>query len=131
MEYVKQRTDNGWIAAAVDWVNPLGAQKSDAGEVMPFEQLPYGQRVSADCQHLADDPLEMDVLLLIYEKVVAGWRPANVAADLNDRGHRTRLGGLWTPTAVFDLMPRLIELSPRLQVRPDWPSRRAALEIVT
>lgn len=128
MDYVKRRTDEGWIASAVEWVKPA---ESGAGDGPAFEDVPYGQRVSSDCKHLTDDPLEMEVLFLIYEKVVAGWRPTHIAAELNNRGLHTRAGAQWTPTAVFDLMPRLIEISPRLQVRPDWPSRRAVLEIIS
>jgi hypothetical protein len=128
MEYVKRRTDEGWIVTAVEWIKAADPQ---AGQEQPSEDVPYGQRISADCKHLTEDPIEMDTLYSIYEKVIAGWRPMQIAADLNDRGRHTRSGAVWTPNAVFDLLPRLIELSPRLQVRPDWPARRAALQIMT
>lgn len=128
MDYVKRRMDDGWVVSAVEWVK---SAESQTGADHLIDDVPYGQRVSPDCTHLTEDPSEMEVLFLIYEKVVAGWRPANIAADLNTRGRRTRRSAPWTPNAVFDLMPRLIELSPRLQLRPDWPSRRARLEIVS
>jgi hypothetical protein len=72
----------------------------------------------------------MDVLLFIYERVVSGWRPPELAAELNHHGYHTRRGSPWTASAVFDLLPRLIELSPKLQARPDWPSRRAKLTVI-
>lgn len=130
MDYVKRRTDEGWVVAAVEWVQP-SRREAEAESETSFEEVPYGQRVSGDCKHLMDDPLESSILALIYEKVVAGWRPGRISAALNESGYHTRGGIPWTPNAVFDLMPRLIELSPRLQRRPDWPSRRAALEIVS
>lgn len=128
MEYVNRRTEEGWVPAAVEWVKP---EDVPAGHAQLLDQVPYGQRISSDCRHLMDDPIEMDTLYTIYEKVVAGWRPANIATELNQRGRLTRSGFAWTPNTVFDLMPRLIELGPKLQLRPDWPARRAALEIIT
>ena len=95
-----------------------------------FEEIPYGQRVADDCKHLTDNPSEMEIVLSIYEKVVAGWRPTDIASELNVRGYRTRGGSLWTATMVFDLLPRLIQLSPKLQSRPDWPSLRAKIEVI-
>lgn len=94
-----------------------------------FDEVPYGQCVAGDCAHLADNVAEMDVLAVIHEKLVAGWRPGAIAEELNSTGKRTRAGSLWTSSAVFDLLPRLIELSPRLQKRPDWPARRTNVEI--
>jgi hypothetical protein len=127
MEYVNRRLDEGWTLSAVEWVKPQVGQPAPDGAL---DDIPYGQRISADCKHLIDDPLEMDALYTIYEKVIAGWRPTQIANELNERGRRTRAGLPWTPNAVFDLLPRLVELGPKLQSRPDWPARRASLEII-
>lgn len=128
-DYFHQRITQGWTVAAVEWRNSLAASELSAGET-DLQEPPYGQRISQDCGHLVEDKLETDVLLFIYERVVSGWRPTEIAAELNKRGHRTRRQLPWTPGAVFDLLPRLIELSPKLQGRPDWPSRRARLTVV-
>ncbi len=72
----------------------------------------------------------MELLLFIYERVVSGWRPPELAVELNHHGYRTRHGLSWTAGEVFDLLPRLIELSPKLQARPDWPRRRAKLTVI-
>lgn len=127
MDYFNRRLGEGWTLAAVEWVKPQATQPVRDGAL---DDVPYGQRISADCRHLIDDPIEMDALYTIYEKVVAGWRPIQIASELNEQGRRTRAGLLWTPNAVFDLLPRLVELGPKLQLRPDWPARRAALEII-
>lgn len=131
LDYFHERIAKGWTVAAVEWRKlPVEGEQPVAPDT-GWQDIPYGQRIAPDCGHLVEDRLETDVLLSIYEKVVAGWRPTAIATELNTRGYRTRHGSHWTPGAVFDLLPRLIELSPRLQQRPDWPSRRAKLAIIT
>jgi hypothetical protein len=129
LEYFNQRTADGWTVLAVEWTKPGEAVGDPSLREEGLQEVPYGQQVAQDCGHLVEDDHEMTILLLIYEQVVAGRRPTLIAADLNERGYRTRRAAAWTPGAVFELLPRLIELSPRLQKRPDWPSRRAKLEI--
>lgn len=130
LQYFHQRIAAGWAVAAVEWVKHSAAAEEGSPESPALEEVPYGQRIAKDCGHLTEDPYEMGVLILIYEKVVAGWRPAQIAANLNIQGLRARGSCQWTPAAVFDLLPRLIELSPKLQSRPDWPARRAKLEVI-
>ena len=125
IDYFEKRRADGWILEAVEWTRQRAADLAGA------EEPPYGQRIAADCSQLIDDPGEMRTLLLMYEKVVAGWRPGSIAAELNGRALRTRAGLPWSSAAVFDLLPRLIELSPKLQKHPEWPARRAALERVS
>jgi Recombinase len=129
-EYFQQRTAEGWIVSAVEWRKPPEEQTETSITEAGRQEVPYGQRISEDCGYLIDDETEMDVLLFIYERVVSGWRPTALAAELNHHGYHTRHGSPWTASAVFDLLPRLIELSPKLQSRPDWPTRRAKLMVI-
>jgi Recombinase len=129
-EYFYQRAAEGWIVSAVEWQKASVAESKASVTEAGRQEVPYGQRISDDCDFLIDDATEMDVLLFIYERVVSGWRPTAVATELNHHGYRTRHGSPWTASAVFDLLPRLIELSPKLQSRPDWPSRRAKLMVI-
>jgi hypothetical protein len=129
LDYFNQRTVKGWAISAVEWRKPSTKESEASSPETDPQEVPYGQRVAQDCGHLVDDAFEMDVLLFIYERVVSGWRPTELAAELNSHGYRTRRGSPWTASAVFDLLPRLVELSPKLQARPDWPSRRAKLRI--
>ena len=129
LDYFNQRTAKGWIISAVEWRKPLTKESETPAPEMDVQEVPYGQHIAQDCGHLVDDAFEMDVLLFIYERVVSGWPPTELAAELNNHGYRTRRGSLWTASAVFDLLPRLIELSPKLQAQPDWPSRRAQLTV--
>ena len=130
LDYFHQRIAKGWALSAVEWRKPSAEEGEAPALETQLQEVPYGQRISQDCGHLVEDAIEMDVLLFIYERVVSGWRPVELAAELNHHGYRTRRGSPWTASAVFDLLPRLIELSPKLQARPDWPSRRAKLAVI-
>jgi Recombinase len=130
LDYFNQRTAKGWVVSAVEWRAPSTEESEAPAPETQLQEVPYGQHIAQDCGHLVDDAFEMDVLLFIYERVVSGWRPPELAAELNHHGYRTRRSSPWTASAVFDLLPRLIELSPKLQARPDWPSRRAKLTVI-
>jgi hypothetical protein len=133
LDYFQQRQADGWVLAAVEWVRE--SVGSDSPKATPTaetgtEELPYGFRIADDCTHLERDEREMETIELIFEKVVAGWRPTQIAEELSRRGLTTRQQRPWTPGAVFELLPRLIELSPGMLKRPEWPARRKNLEII-
>ena len=132
LDYFQQRQRDGWILAAVEWVRKAnGADEQAALSGQPaLEELPFGYRIADDCTHLTRDEREMEIIEIIFEKVVAGWRPAEIAETLNNHGFRTRQQKPWTPGSVFELLPRLIEMSPKLLKRPEWPAKRKALEII-
>ena len=137
LDYFERRQRDGWKLAAVEWVKHTDLEEvvAEAGgqstaALSPEEEIPYGYRIGDDCVHLAEHPLEIEAMTVMLEKVVEGWRPGQIADELNLRGYRTRKFGRWTAGAVFELLPRLIELSPRLLKRPDWPARRAKLEVI-
>jgi hypothetical protein len=46
---------------------------------------------------------------------------------LNQRGLQTRLKSTWTPGSVFDMLPRLIEVGPRVFSSEEWVMRRGRL----
>jgi hypothetical protein len=48
---------------------------------------------------------------------------ASIVSALNERGLRTRSGRPWTRIAVFNMMPRLIEVGPRLFASDPWRSQ--------
>jgi recombinase len=63
--------------------------------------------------------------MLILEQIVKEKRISEIAVQLNHEGHRTREGTLWSPTAVFNLLPRLIEAGPSILKSRQWSERRA------
>lgn len=129
IDYFYERLEQGWVITAVEWSRPLEDEGLQSGE--GHQDVPYGQRVAEDCGHLTDHPREIEVIAFIYDGVVGGMRPGAIAGNLNERGYRTRRGTAWTAPTVFELMPRIIELSPKLQRRPNWPSHRAQLTVLS
>jgi hypothetical protein len=49
---------------------------------------------------------------------------SNIVSTLNESGFRTREGRPWTRVAVFNMMPRLIEVGPRIFNSEEWEQRR-------
>ena len=52
---------------------------------------------------------------------------ASIVSDLNEKGFRTREGKPWSRVAVFNMMPRLIEVGPRIFSSREWETRRIKL----
>jgi len=125
-EYVQRRKDAGWELVAVEWQRPAeGAETTGAGQAVP-----YGSRVARDYTRLEDSPAEMDALTLILELIVQDRSLSNMAETLNQRGFRTREGAEWTVVNVYNLLPRLIEVSPRILTSEAWMERRKQISTV-
>ena len=58
------------------------------------------------------------------EEIVRDHRLSQISELLNRRDFRTRNGSMWTPTAVFCLLPRLIEVGPHMFSSEEWIARR-------
>jgi hypothetical protein len=121
-EFLRQRADAGWLVASIEWRREL---PGDAPHTMvPAEDIPYGLRISLDCQRLEFDPEESKVLLLMMELLVQDFSFSSVASDLNEKGYRTRAGKRWSQVSVFEMLPRLIEVGPRMFTTAEWAARR-------
>ncbi len=117
-DYLDRRTRDGWKLAALEWERevqePPGTRSED---------VPYGLRVAADCAHLEEDAAEKQALVLMMDLIVQDAPLSLVAEELNRKGYRTRSAGNWTPGSVFDMLPRLIEVGPRIFSSAEWTSR--------
>jgi hypothetical protein len=91
---------------------------------------PYGARVAGDCRRLEDNADEMQFLLALMELIIQDISISKVAEELNRKGFRTRGGTEWGPVAVFNLLPRLIELTPKIFASQEWVERRRKLTLV-
>jgi hypothetical protein len=118
-QLLEERQKDGWKLAGVEWERLV--EDAGLGEARQTEEVPYGLRVAGDCQHLEENPVEREVLELMLGLIAADRALSKVAEALNRGGYRTRSGVLWTQTAVFDLLPRLIEAAPRLRRIPALP----------
>ena len=127
-EYVRQRAEAGWELVAVEWQRRAEGEEPErapAGEVVP-----YGSRVAHNCTCLEDNPPEMDALTLILELIVQDRSLSNMADTLNQAGFRTREGTKWSVVSVYNLLPRLIEVSPRILTTEAWTERRKRIPTV-
>lgn len=125
LDYLVHRAAEGWKLAALEWVREVEDTLAPEPVVsLTAEDIPYGLRLSEDGLQLEQNPLERTVLLLILEKIVREKRITDIANELNSEGLTTRRGAPWSPSAVFDLLPRLIEAGPTLLKSAEWQNIR-------
>jgi len=117
-DYFATKAAEGWRLVAVEW------ERGAAPKGVPVEDVPFGLRVASDCRRLEEDPGELEVLVLMMETIVQDGPLSQAAQVINQRGFRTRDGEPWTPRALFYLLPRLIEVGPRLCTSEEWVERR-------
>lgn len=125
LDYLVRKASEGWKIAAVEWVRE--AEQTKPGEVLTTtpapEDVPYGFRISEGGDRLEPSPLEMSAVFLMLDRIVKERRLSHIAEELNLAGFRTREGQSWTPATVFDMLPRIVELAPRLFKSPEWRER--------
>ncbi len=121
-EYFQQKAEEGWRLVAVEWERD--AEGEGGGARWLIEEVPYGLQVADDCLHLKDNPDEMRVLMLMMELIVQDCSISRVADELNKQGLRTRRGANWSAVSVFNMLPRLIEVGPRIFTSEEWVAKR-------
>lgn len=122
-DLMRQRQSAGWQLVSLEWRRELPDQEAPRAGVFA-EDIPYGLRISDDCQRLEIDPAEHQALLAMMEMLVQDFPFSTIASDLNEKGFRTRAGSRWSPVAIFEMIPRLIEVGPRLFSTAEWEKRR-------
>lgn len=122
-EYWRRRAAEGWRLVGIDWQRPAAAGTTD--EVGRHQEVPYGLRVADDCTHLEEAPEETEVLARMLRLIADDLPLSEVARELNRAGFRDRSGGPWTQVAAFELLPRLIEVAPRVRTSPVFRELRA------
>ena len=122
-EIVHQRVAAGWQLVSVEWRRELPDSEKPTDGAYP-EEIPFGLRISDDCKRLEVDPAENQALLQMMEMLVQDFSFSSIASDLNEKGFRTRDGKRWNPVGIFNMIPRLIEVGPRLFSLDEWEKRR-------
>ncbi len=120
-ELLEEKARQGWFAVAVEWQR--SEPQAAAAELR--EEVPFGLKVAEGGRHLIEDPAEIEALALILEEIVADRSLSTVAEELNRRGFRRRDGARWTQVAVFNMLPRLIEVAPRIYSTEEWSERES------
>src|SRR5579863_766160 len=83
-EVIRQRTAAGWQLVSLEWRREL--PESEAPSQGAFaEDIPYGLRISDDCQRLEIDPLENRTLMLMMELLVQDFPYSSIVSDLNEK----------------------------------------------
>jgi hypothetical protein len=117
-DHISQKASEGWKLTALEWEREI---EEPAGALS--EEVPYGLRVAADCSHLEENTAEKQALILMMDLIVQDAPLSLVAEELNRKGFRTRSGANWTPGSVFDMLPRLIQVGPRIFSSTEWTAR--------
>lgn len=117
-EYFDEKARQGWKPVAIEWERP-----AEDGEASMTE-VPFGLRVGKDCHHLVEDAGEMAALRRMLALIVDDRSMSAIAADLNSHGLRQRRGAEWTQVAVFEMLPRVIEVAPDIYASEQWREER-------
>ena len=123
-EFLEAKLREGWKPVAIEWERDASAE----GEV--GIEVPYGLEVSGDGRRLKTHPTEMDCLRVILGQIVRDRPLSEVAEELDRRGFRRRDGSAWTQSAVFALLPRVIEVAPTIYDSEAWQAERPKLRSV-
>jgi len=124
-DYLRERAEAGWKLVAIEWQRPVEGGEGEARGLV--EEIPFGLRVAEDCSRLEEDPTEKEILVLMMDLIVDDYPLSKVAEELNRRRFRTRQGASWSVVTVFNMLPRLIEVGPRIFSSDEWAERRRRL----
>ena len=121
----ERRAAEGWRAVAVVWERQVPDGATPPASIQ--DDVPYGLKISEDCVALEEDVQEKEALLAMLEMIIQDKPLSEIAESLNRRGFETRHKTKWTPGSVFDMLPRLIEVGPRVFTSEEWVVRRGRL----
>jgi hypothetical protein len=126
-ELIRQRTAAGWQMVSIEWRRERPESEPPAEGAFD-EDIPYGLRISEDFQRLEVEPREHGALMEMMEGLAQDFPYSAIVSALNEKGFRQRDGRPWTRVAVFNMLPRLIEVGPGFFSSPEWQKRRLHFE---
>lgn len=125
-EDLKTQTEQGWRIVAIEWEREVPETAAEPAHGSA-EEPPFGLRVSEENRDLEVNPTEREALFAMMELTVQEGPYSRIAEEMNRRGFRTRQGRRWSPISVFQMLPRLIEVGPRIFSTDEWQERRKKL----
>ena len=111
-DHLQGRLAAGWKLVALEWERSEDEPGSEREAWI--EEIPYGLQISSDSLRLVENPGETQVIVAALDMIVDDCPLSRAVDELNRRGFRTRDGKPWTKTALFNLMPRMIQVGPRV-----------------
>lgn len=123
LEDMQRKYSAGWRLTALEWEREAAGDETTA-EPDNLHELPFGLRIASDCMHLEEEPAEMRALNTLMELIVQDISMQRMADELNRAGYTTRSGKPWTAVSIFQIFPRLIELTPQIFREETWRGRR-------
>jgi hypothetical protein len=114
-----EKVSKGWTLVALEWERDMDPEEAKSVELN--RNVPYGLRVAADGLNLEENLQEREALEAMLSLIIRDDIPfSQVALTLNQKGYRTREGFKWTQTAVFEMLPRLVEVAPTIFSGDEW-----------
>jgi hypothetical protein len=126
LEHLLERKEHGWKLVALEWEREA-ADAPLTGNQHVVEEIPYGLKVADDCAGLVENPFEKQIILTALDMIVEDCPLSQIADELNRRGHKTREDKPWTPSELFVLLPRMIQVGPKVFTSDEWSTRRHRL----
>jgi hypothetical protein len=126
-DVIRQRTEAGWQMVSIEWRRELPDAEAPAEGVFT-EEIPYGLRISEDCKRLETEPRERQALMEMMDGLAQDLPYSAIVSTLNEKGFRMRDGRHWNRVAVFNMIPRLIEVGPQLFSSEEWRKSRMHFE---
>lgn len=123
--HIDLKSGEGWKPVVIVWERQVEGVQPEPANIA--EEPPYGLKIAEDCLQLEQDIQEKEALLVMLEMIIQDKPLSEIAESLNQRGFRTRSNTKWTPGSVFDMLPRLIEVGPRVFTSEEWVVRRGRL----
>ncbi len=117
--YLMEKARKGWTLVALEWEREMSPE--EARNIGLICDVPYGLRVAQDSLTLEENGEERTIITEILRLLVRDeMRFSEVAGALNARDWKTRDGKAWSQTAIFDMLPRLIEVAPEILSSEEW-----------
>jgi len=88
--------------------------------------LPLNPVFSA-ARRLLVSETERQIVIIALDMIVEDCPLSRVADELNRRGHTTREGTPWTPSTLYTLLPRMIQVGPKVFRSDEWVTRKKRL----
>jgi|WetSurMetagenome_2_1015567.scaffolds.fasta_scaffold644722_1 hypothetical protein len=125
-QHFLEKTRKGWTLVALEWEREMDV--AEATSMGLACDVPFGLRVATNSLTLEEDPQERTILTAMLDLIVKDdVRFSKIAEELNGRGFRARGGAAWTPSAVFEMLPRLVDVAPTILSSDQWEALKQRL----